>query len=195
MCVARISECMCTCMKSCLRAPVSARVHCLSAGRAFAARPTFVHGRVHYARKSPRTDSWASNVDPINDMRRGCLDWRSGEGQLDTFEKCQTTEEAPNEFRFFLVHETAEKDGGKNAACSFNPRTTVWLVPPVRADARSGWLMVWKDNIIGFWKHLSLSWGMALCFALWYLWHRKSFLLQNHWHLRRGKQHTLCQTQ
>lgn len=42
-------------------------------------------------------------------------------------------------------------------------RTTVWLVPSVRADARNGWLMVWKDNVIGFWKRLSPGEWVHIC--------------------------------
>lgn len=59
----------------------------------------------------------------------------------------QTTKNSPNEFSIF--HETTEKE--KMFFRSTEQHSG--LFPPVHA--RSGWLMVWKDNVIGFWKRLS----------------------------------------
>lgn len=91
-------------------------------------------------------------------------------------------------FPSFLVHEIPER-GGRERKMKYVLsiyRTTPRLVPSIRTDARNGWLMVWKDNVIGFWKRLSP--GKWLHVLLCDISDTESFLLHNHWHLRWEKQ-------
>lgn len=116
------------------------------------------------------------------------LNWRNGKGPSDVFGKCwkQTTKEALNEFSFFVVHETPLRK--KNAVCSFSLQNNTLVCSPSSCRCTQS-LTDGLEGQCNWVLESLLSWGMAPCLPLWYLWHRKSILLQNRWHLRWDKLH------
>lgn len=139
----------------CLRAPASARLNCLSTvWTVWMCFATCFDARAWLCSLRPHTHGQLClkcRSNKRHELR--CLlrpeEWRRSAWNMSTNNKRSSKWIRP------LSSSWNCRNGKKNVACSFHPWTTVWLVPLVLADARSGWLMVWKDNIIGFWKHLS----------------------------------------
>lgn len=77
--------------------------------------------------------------------------------------KCTTTnnKEAQNKCPLVLIHKNPREEGKKRFFQSAEQHPGLFL--QLCTDARNGWLMVWKDNVIEFWEHLSPGELLHVC--------------------------------
>lgn len=114
--------------------------------------------------------------------------WKNSKGHLDIFENYIRS--FTWFFLFMLVHKTPQTKI-KNAICAFRLQNNT-LVCSSSSWRWTQWLTDGLEGQCNWVLEASSSWEMAPCLPLWYLWHRNSFLLQQHWHLRWKKTtHTL----
>lgn len=112
--------------------------------------------------------------------------WRSA-GHMTKMSKNSQQKKLRMNFLFFSSSWNPRERGKMQHVLSGSEQRSGLFPRFVQIHAMAHWCLEGQCNWL---LEESVSWEMALCLPLWYLWHRKSFLLQNRWHLRQEK--TTC---